>query len=341
MQKILAIIDFKSLSINIKEGDKFIFNSKSLIQYFYDVVHKTKYINNTIFLNNQFEICKNNFEIKSDLDKTIPIKLIDQEFSYSQNGILKVIKELEERGYFFDFIVYLSSNYPAINSFILDDAISYFNNVKNGTSLISVEKVYVEEEELFVDSLDEINIVKKLSQFINDEKILLKRKIYLKNEALSIFSVESIKNGSFWGQKCLKYDLGSKNANLNNYSNLPKTYGALDQLDTLEKIKKKLPLEVCFDIDGVLFSRNRNYSEAIPNFETITFLKKIYSLGHKIVLHTARGSKTGIDWQEITKEQLRKYSVPYHEIIFGKPGSDFYVDDRSISLSNLIKIFNN
>ena len=106
MQKILAIIDFKSLSINIKEGNKFIFNSKSLIQYFYDVVHKTKYINNTIFLNNQFEICKNNFEIKSDLDKTIPIKLIDQEFSYSHNGILKVIKELEERGYFFDFIVY-------------------------------------------------------------------------------------------------------------------------------------------------------------------------------------------------------------------------------------------
>lgn len=170
---------------------------------------------------------------------------------------------------------------------------------------------------------------------------MLKRKIYLKNEALRIFTVECIKSGSLWGEKCFRYNLGNKNANLNNYSNLPKTYGALDQLDTLEKIKNKLPVEICFDIDGVLFSRNPNYARAIPNLETITFLQKLYSMGHRIVLHTARGSKTGIDWEEITKDQLRKYSVPYDEILFGKPGSDFYIDDRSISLNDLISLFNN
>ena len=105
MQKVLAIIDFKSLSKNIKEGSKFIFNSKILIQHFSDIVQKSECIDNIIFLNNPIEISKNNFEAKSDLYKIIQIKAIDKEFSYSHNGILKVIKELEKKGFFLTLLL--------------------------------------------------------------------------------------------------------------------------------------------------------------------------------------------------------------------------------------------
>ena len=64
-------------------------------------------------------------------------------------------------------------------------------------------------------------------------------------------------------------------------------------------------------------------------------LSNLHEKGCKIIIFTARGSKTGKDWKKITIKQLKKYSVSYSELVFGKPGSDFYVDDKSISLEKL------
>ena len=60
---------------------------------------------------------------------------------------------------------------------------------------------------------------------------------------------------------------------------------------------------------------------------------------NRIVLFTARGYKTGIDWEELTEMQMQKWGVKYHELIFGKPDADYYIDDKMQSLEELKEFF--
>lgn len=94
----------------------------------------------------------------------------------------------------------------------------------------------------------------------------------------------------------------------------------------------------CFDIDGVLCTETgADHQNAIPDQSVILKINKLYSEGHKIILFTARGSKTGIDWTDITKKQLNDWCVCYHELIFGKPYADIYIDDKAINFLDWLK----
>lgn len=87
----------------------------------------------------------------------------------------------------------------------------------------------------------------------------------------------------------------------------------------------------CFDLDETICSTDGlNYSLAIPMLNRINKINSLYELGHTIKLYTARGSKTGIDWSDETKIQLNRWGVKYHELNFGKPFADFYIDDKAI-----------
>jgi hypothetical protein len=93
----------------------------------------------------------------------------------------------------------------------------------------------------------------------------------------------------------------------------------------------------CFDIDGVIatLTHNNQYDLAQPRREVIDGINRLYQLGHRIVLHTARGSATGLDWAALTEQQLADWGVPYHELRFGKPAADYYIDDRAVTLEQL------
>jgi dTDP-glucose 4,6-dehydratase len=93
----------------------------------------------------------------------------------------------------------------------------------------------------------------------------------------------------------------------------------------------------CFDIDGVIATivPNNDYSLAAPIAETVDLINRLYDAGHTIVLHTARGSLTGIDWRALTIQQLGAWGVRYHKVQFGKPAADFYIDDKLISVAEL------
>ena len=88
-----------------------------------------------------------------------------------------------------------------------------------------------------------------------------------------------------------------------------------------------------FDIDGVIarFREDLNYEKALPNEPMIKIVNYLYSQGNRIVLFTARGYKTGVDWSDVTCNQLEAWGVKYHELKFGKPNADFYVDDKMLS----------
>lgn len=90
----------------------------------------------------------------------------------------------------------------------------------------------------------------------------------------------------------------------------------------------------CVDIDGVIATLvpGNDYNMAGPRQQTIDAINRFYDAGHTIILFTARGTMTGIDWREVTERQMREWGVCYHELHFGKPAADHYIDDRNLSI---------
>ena len=55
----------------------------------------------------------------------------------------------------------------------------------------------------------------------------------------------------------------------------------------------------------------------------------------KIIFYTARGSVTGINWTEVTKDQFKEWGLLFDELKFGKPAADLYIDDKAATPSVL------
>lgn len=88
----------------------------------------------------------------------------------------------------------------------------------------------------------------------------------------------------------------------------------------------------CIDIDGTICTNtDGKYEEAQPYHNRIRYINTLYKDGNQIILFTARGTTTGIDWREITRLQLISWEVKYHELILGKPFADIYIDDKAVS----------
>jgi carbamoyl-phosphate synthase large subunit len=94
----------------------------------------------------------------------------------------------------------------------------------------------------------------------------------------------------------------------------------------------------CFDIDGTLCNdTGGDYLKAEPRPEVISRLNELFDQGHTIIIHTARGATTGIDWRKTTEEQLKLWNVKYHHLVMGRPGADIYIDDKCVNVSEFIK----
>ena len=76
----------------------------------------------------------------------------------------------------------------------------------------------------------------------------------------------------------------------------------------------------------------RDYSKSSPIIKNINKANALYDDGHTIVYWTARGTGSGIDWSDITFEQFNKWGVKYHDIKFGKPVYDIFIDDKNINV---------
>ena len=53
--------------------------------------------------------------------------------------------------------------------------------------------------------------------------------------------------------------------------------------------------------------------------------------GNKIVYWTARGTISGEDWRDVTVKQFEEWGVKYHELKFGKPYYDLFIDDKNMN----------
>ena len=83
---------------------------------------------------------------------------------------------------------------------------------------------------------------------------------------------------------------------------------------------------ICF-YDGV---DRLGYKNAIPNEKNIAKINKLYDEGHEITYWTARGSYSGIDYLELTANQLDEWGCQYHELSVGeKPNYDLLIYDKT------------
>ena len=98
-------------------------------------------------------------------------------------------------------------------------------------------------------------------------------------------------------------------------------------------------LTYCFDIDGVICNtKKNNYKTSIPIKKTIKRINNLYSKGNRIIIFTARfmgrsneniklAKKRGY---KLTFNQLKKWNVNFHKLIFGKPSFDVIIDDKAL-----------
>jgi CMP-N,N'-diacetyllegionaminic acid synthase len=100
-------------------------------------------------------------------------------------------------------------------------------------------------------------------------------------------------------------------------------------------MKKKI---FCFDIDGVIcITKNKKYSSAKPINKSINLINQLYEKNY-IIIFTARYmgrnkdnvAKAKRQGYNKTFNQLKKWGLKFHELRFGKPSYDIFVDDKNI-----------
>jgi len=95
-------------------------------------------------------------------------------------------------------------------------------------------------------------------------------------------------------------------------------------------------MKYIIDIDGtickeiVLANGRKDYVNHIPYMDRIERINRMYDAGHIIKYMTARGIVSGVDYRQLTEEQLAKWGAKYHELDVGnKPHYDVWIDDKA------------
>ena len=88
-----------------------------------------------------------------------------------------------------------------------------------------------------------------------------------------------------------------------------------------------------FDIDGTICTHAAPYYEnARPFVERIQKINSLYDAGHTIIIETARGNVSGIDWYTSTENQLKTWGLKFHTLRTGvKHAADIYIDDKALN----------
>lgn len=76
---------------------------------------------------------------------------------------------------------------------------------------------------------------------------------------------------------------------------------------------------------------NWDYPNAKPIYARIGKINDLYEQGHTIIYWTARGTSSGLEWTELTQQQIDSWGCMYHEVRLGKPSYDIWVDDKAFN----------
>lgn len=92
------------------------------------------------------------------------------------------------------------------------------------------------------------------------------------------------------------------------------------------------------DIDNTICKTvNSDYANSVPYTDRIEKINKLYDEGHVIIYWTARGQTSGIDWTDLTYEQLNVWKCQYDELRMKKPSYDIWIDDKAFNSEDYFK----
>lgn len=100
-----------------------------------------------------------------------------------------------------------------------------------------------------------------------------------------------------------------------------------------------------FDLDGTICTQEKSgeYHLARPIPEMVKKVNELYAAGDYIIIFTARGMNTyGNEddarraYSTLTHDWLIDNYVEFHELKFGKPAGDYYVDDKAVLPQELL-----
>lgn len=244
----------------------------------------------------------------------------------------------EHENYEPEACVHLRPTHPVRNPEDIDQMIEILMSSEQGDSIRSVveNKTYVPYKMWFLNDRKELTPVindSNLPEAYNKPRQELP-KTFFQNASIDIVKTKTIiEKKSMTGDYILGY-LMAEDFDIDYEKDFIKAEMKIIS-ENLMHDKKVF----CFDIDGVIATivDGNNYELAQPIVNSIKKINNLFDDGNEIILHTARGSKTHFNWQELTLNQLRDWGVKYHKIYFGKPAADYYIDDKAI---NSIEFFN-
>ena len=92
------------------------------------------------------------------------------------------------------------------------------------------------------------------------------------------------------------------------------------------------------DIDNTIcITQGSDYENSKPLLDRIQKINTLYDAGHEIHYWTARGSNSGVDWLQLTLEQLQAWGCKYTTAKTGKPAYDIWIDDKAINAEQYFK----
>lgn len=334
-KKVLAIIPARKGSKSVIDKNILPINGKPLLGYSIEHAIKSKYINRIVLSTDSEEYA----DIGRDYGAEVPF-LRPEEYSQDSSTDLEVfqhvLSQLEDtESYIPDIVVHLRPTYPVRNIADIDKIVEILIEDTDLDAVRSISEHFETPFKMWFK--DEKDILKPVVATDISEAHSLPRqslpKAFLQNACIDAIRPHTIlKKKSMVGQKVKGYVMDD-NFDIDFFKDFSKAERYL-------KISEGGPHTFCFDCDGVIATlvEGNDYNKSTPMQATVNLINFLYEKGHEIIIFTARGSMTGIDWKEITRSQMEQWGVKYHKLMLGKPAANFYIDDRFIDLNELIEI---
>ena len=334
MDKILAIIPARSGSKSVKHKNIRLMNGKPMIAYSIEHALQSQYINRIIVSTDSQEYA----EIARQFGAETPFirpEIYATDTALDIDVFRHALSFLEEtENYIPDIIVQLRPTYPIRNIEDLDKMISIILQDRSIDSVRSMAPASEVAHKMWYQNEDGTvrPILTDIPEAYNMPRQSLPRILY-QNANVDVIRTEVItKENSMSGKKIVGYEM-KDNFDID-------TEEEFQRAEEYQKILKGNNRFV-FDIDGVIAIKREDldYAQALPNQKMIDIINRLFDMGNEIILFTARGYVTGIDWYPITKKQMDDWGVKYHQLHMGKPNADYYVDDKNLTLDFLYREF--
>lgn len=333
-KKILAVIPARSGSKSVKNKNIRKINGKPMLAYSIEHAKNSKYINRIIVTTDSEEYAAIAREYGAETPFIRPA-----EFATDTALDIDVFRHAltwlkEKEAYEPDVIVQLRPTDPFRDSEDIDRMIEIMLDDESVDAVRSIKENEVVPHKMWYLKQDGTiePILKDIPEAYNMPRQELP-KTYYQNGNVDLLRPSNIwKYNSMTGRKIKGYVMQEM------YD--VDTEKDFDRVSDVMKIKEG-GRQFVFDIDGVIALKREDldYAQALPNEKMIAIVNKLYDMGNRIVLFTARGYVTGIDWRPTTEKQMKDWGVRYHELKMGKPNADFYIDDKFLDMKFLYEEF--